>query len=352
MPQPITNVYQADMSKLMNPGSEKRQSMRGFEDQYVDLPDYIVRITHKIWEERGIGLIYNYYNHNSIVHSDYGTTHGVEPVVVSTLQYQAAFPSDRGYAEDVIWSGNDVDGFYSSHRWTNVGTNSGYSSYGPPTWRHVVRTGFADCLVRENRIYEEWLVRDGMSMLRQMGIDPKQHIAELVASGKYDWLKAEPRGEIERLRGQLPPPILPPKKSEGFEVEDFVRRSYHEIWNWRLLNQVELYYAENHIAHLPDDRELHGRTAIGYFINCMLAMFPDGAMEIDHFAALGNDQEGYRVATRWTFQGTHQGHGVYGAPTGKPIRITGMSHHHIENGHYVQEWTLFDEVALLLQLAI
>ena len=72
---------------------------------------YIVRITHKIWEERGIGLIYNYYNHNAIMHTDYGTTHGVEAVVVSTLQYQAAFPSDKGFADDVIWSGNDAEGY-------------------------------------------------------------------------------------------------------------------------------------------------------------------------------------------------------------------------------------------------
>jgi predicted ester cyclase len=352
MPQPVTNVYQADIHNLMNPGSEKRQSMRGFDDEFVDLPDYIVRITHKIWEERAIGLIYNYYNHNAIMHSDYGTTHGVEAVVVSTLQYQAAFPSDKGFADDVIWRGNDEDGFYSSHRWTNVGTHTGYSSYGAPTGRQVIRTGFADCCVRENRIYEEWVVRDGSSMLRQMGIDPKQYVADLVKTGAYDWMRAEPHGDIERLRGQLPPPIMPPKQSEGFDVQDFVRRSYHEIWNWRLINQVEAYYAENHVAHLPDDRELHGRADIAYFITCMLAMFPDGAMEIDHFAALGNDAEGYRVAIRWTFQGTHQGHGIYGAPTNKRIRMTGISHHHIENGQYVQEWTLFDEIALLLQLAI
>lgn len=351
MPQPVTTVYEQDISKLMNPGTEKRQSLRGFEDEYVDLPDYIVRITHKIWEEHAIGLIYNYYNHNAIVHTDYGTTHGVEPVVVSTLQYQAAFHGDRGYADDVIWSGNDVDGFYSSHRWTNVGLHTGYSLYGPPTGRPVTRHGFADCLVRENRIYEEWVVRDGTGMLRQMGIDPRQHIAELVRRGNLEWMKAEPRGDIERLRGQLPPPVMPPKQSEGFDVEDLVRRSYHEIWNWRLLNKVGDYYATNYIAHLPDNRELHGRAAIAYFITCMLAMFPDGAIEIDHLAALGDNQKGYRVATRWTFQGTHEGHGIYGEPTGKPVRITGISHHHIKDGKFIQEWTLFDEVALLLQLA-
>jgi hypothetical protein len=32
-------------------GSGRRQSMRGFDEDYVDIVDYIVRCTHKIWEE-------------------------------------------------------------------------------------------------------------------------------------------------------------------------------------------------------------------------------------------------------------------------------------------------------------
>ncbi len=350
--KPITDAYQQDISKLLNPGTEKRQSMRGFDDDYVDIVDYIVRCTHKIWEEHAIGLIYTHYTHNAIVHTAYGSTHGVEHVVMTTLQSQATSANALTFADDVIWSGNDEEGFYSSHRWTTIGRNTGHSAYGPPTGRRVMGHGCAECFVRENRIIEEWLVRDTVGALRDLGLDPKQVVAELVKQGGYEWLKSEGRGDIERLRGQLPPPVMPPKKSDGFDVEDFVRRSYHEIWNWRLLNKVDAYYARNHLCHMTGQRELYGRAALGHFITSMLAMFPDGAMDIDHFAWLGNDQDGYRVATRWTFQGTHEGHGVYGAPTGKRAQIMGASHHHIKDGKFVQEWTLFGEVALMLQLAL
>jgi len=350
--QAITDAYQQDISKLMCPGSEKRQSMRGFDDDYVDIVDYIVRCTHKIWEEGAIGLIYTHYTHNCIVHTAFGTTHGVEEMVKSTLQTQAAYSNRLVFADDVIWSGNDQDGYYSSHRATSVGRNTGYTTYGPPTGRKVARHGFAECFVRENRIIEEWLVRDEVGVLRQLGLDPQQVVADLVRRGGYEWLASEGRGDIERTRGQQPPSIMPPKKSEGFEVEDFVRRSYHEIWNWRLLNKILVYYAKNHVCHMTGQRELYGRTALRHFILSMLAMFPDGAMEIDHFASLGNDHDGYRVATRWTFQGTHEGHGVYGAPTNKRVQIMGVSHHHIKDGVFVQEWTLFDEIALMLQLAL
>ena len=253
----VTNIYQQDISQFMNPGMDKRQSLRGFDDDYVDIVDYIIRCTHKIWEERAIGLIYTHYNHNAILHTDYGTTRGIEAVVTSTLQSQAAFPERRLFADDVIWSGSGQDGFYSSHRLTTSGCNTGYSSYGPPTGRQVTWLGFADCAVRENRIYEEWLVSDEIAALRQLGLDPKQVVADMVQNGLYDWMKSEPRGDIERLCGQLPPPIMSPKKSDGFDVEDFVRRSYYEILNWRLLNKIETYYAKNHIVHLPGQRELY-----------------------------------------------------------------------------------------------
>ena len=50
---------------LRQPPSEaKRQAMAGFEDTYVNIVDYIVRITHRIWEEKDIGYIYDTYSHD------------------------------------------------------------------------------------------------------------------------------------------------------------------------------------------------------------------------------------------------------------------------------------------------
>src|SRR6476661_5176804 len=133
MPLPTSDAYQQDISKLMNPGTEKRQSMRGFDDDYVDIVDYIVRCTHKIWEEKAIGLIYTHYAHNVLVHYSSGIMYGREAMVVNTLQRIAVYAERRAYADDVIWSGNERDGFYSSHRVSSVGVNTGYSEYGPPS---------------------------------------------------------------------------------------------------------------------------------------------------------------------------------------------------------------------------
>ena len=62
----VTEVPGRDISKLMAPGTEKRQGMRGFDADYVDIVDYIVRCTHKIWEEKQVGLIYTHYGYNAL----------------------------------------------------------------------------------------------------------------------------------------------------------------------------------------------------------------------------------------------------------------------------------------------
>ena len=44
--------------------------------------------------------------------------------------------------------------------------------------------------------------------------------------------------------------------------------------------------------------------------------------------------------------------GVYGEPTGNAIRIIGISHHVIKDGLIENEWSIFDEFALLKQICL
>jgi hypothetical protein len=34
--------------------------MRGYEDTFSDIIDFIVRVTHRIWEEKAIGYLYEH----------------------------------------------------------------------------------------------------------------------------------------------------------------------------------------------------------------------------------------------------------------------------------------------------
>ena len=323
----------------------RRQPLAGYDADYVDIVDYIVRCTHKIWEEKGIGLIYTHYGHNAIVHYSSGVMYGREGMVNNTLMRQAAYADRRAFADDVIWSGNERDGFYTSHRVGSMGTNTGYTEYGPPTGRKIFRWGIADCFSTENKIVEEWLMSDGVTEIRQMGYDPLE-LAHRSVLPKLPYT----HGEIDRLpTGQQAPEFLDIPSWEG-DPQGFVRAILQNTWNARLVNMIRSHYAPGHVAFVPGNRKLYGYGDYENFVITLMASFPDLAMGIDHQCVVGSAERGYRVATRFTIQGTHEGYGPYGTPTGRRIFLIGAFHHAIKNGKIVQEWAVFDEFALLKQL--
>jgi predicted ester cyclase len=352
-PQP-TLQHKGDLTQILSAdgrqddGSEL-PAMQGFAPKFRDIVDYIVKITHEIWEERGIGRLYEYYGTNMRIHTSSGDIYTRDKVIENTIQALAAYPDRRLYTDEVIWSGNDKDGYYTSHRLTHEGHNWGHTRYGPPTGKRVSYRAIADCVVQAGVIVEEWLVRDELSLLYQLGYDIHE-MARTIAQQEDDAARlVTVPAESDRLRGQLPPQPLPAAPAE-FDIAHFVKRAIHEVWNWRLLNKVDAYYSPQYICESASGRRLYGRNQFTTYVLSLLSPFPDLAVSVDHFCALPDGPDRYRTATRWTMQGSHTGPGLYGPPTGQPVRIMGISHHLVENGKFVQEWTLFDEFALLKQL--
>ncbi len=334
-------------------GTPRRQSMRGFSADYVDIVDYIVRVTHRIWEEKNVGLLYQHYAHNIAIYTTDGSTYGRDKVIAETIKSISAFPDVRIMAEEIIWSGNDVDGFHTSHRGVWMGTNTGYSNYGAPTGRRVFRRSVAHCVIRDNFIFEEWITRDELAVVWQLGFDALKLARQVAARDYAAGVKAPMpvgTGEVDRLLGQTTPEEVAPSQAEGFDVEYFVRRAIHEIWNWRMFGKVRDYYVPNYKCTTSGNRVLVGLGALQADITQKIAAFPDARMLVDHVMWMGNDQEGYRVSVRWYLQGTHQGPGFYGEPAGKRIKMMGHTHYLIENNKFVQEWTQCDEFALLKQI--
>jgi predicted ester cyclase len=178
--------------------------------------------------------------------------------------------------------------------------------------------------------------------VRQLGHDPLA-LARRTATAATAPAHA---GEVERLVGQGSPERL---DGDG-GIEAFVRRTLHEIWNWRLLDQIAASYAPGLRFHGPTDRELFGRGDYTSYVLTLLAMFPDAAHRIDDLYWMGNDDAGYSVAVRWTLDGTHRGHGPYGSPTGRRVRQWGLTQLAVREGMIVEEWTYSNEFHVLQQI--
>jgi predicted ester cyclase len=185
-------------------------------------------------------------------------------------------------------------------------------------------------------------------MIKQLGFDLREMAREFGnrASGLGDMSFGEP----ERLLGQGKPTHLPPPAAKGFDVEDFVRRACHYIWNWRLVGKIDDAYAATMRFHGPTDREFYGRGEYKSFVLSLMAMFPDLALQIDDLYWMGNDAEGYLVSVRWSLVGTHRSFGIYGPPTGRRIAMWGITQQRIQHGRVVEEWMAFNEFEVMQQI--
>lgn len=59
--------------------------MRGFDDKWRDVPDYIIGITKEIWEDRKIGSLRERYTDGLIVRSPASALVGYSYVIATTM---------------------------------------------------------------------------------------------------------------------------------------------------------------------------------------------------------------------------------------------------------------------------
>lgn len=320
--------------------------MKGFDPNFSDLPDYILKITHEIWEGRQVGAIRRYYAPNCILRTPLAITKTNEDVVRGTLETLHVFPDRRLLGEDVIWCGNEDDGFLSSHRLTSPSTHLGDGAFGTATGKPVRMRTLADCACKDNEIYEEWLVRDHAGILQQIGQETSEFAFRKVAE--------------ERERGLQPGVFTPAQDApgtyrapetwsgEGDVYVDLLRR----LWEDKDLSVIDRAYDEAvSLAH-PGNHDAHGKAPADRFWLSYLAALPDAAFSLDHMIVRTDPGRPVRCAARWSLQGKHRGHGAFGAPTGADIYVMAISHAEIIDNRIVREWVLIDELAIWRQIAI
>ena len=348
----VLQVERRDYVDLAPTTRPRRQSLRGFDPIYTDIVDYIVRCTHRIWDERDVGLIYTHYTHNAVMYTALGAIYDRETIVQDTIQRLVTFPERRGMATQVIWRGNDVDGFYTSHYVTGAGRHTQAGLYGPATGRSFNTRTVADCMVFENRIFREWMVTDSLGLVRQLGLDPdaiaEAKAREMLGHGN----EAVDIGEAGRMLGQMPPETEADTSLAHTDTEAWCLRGLHEILNCRMFGRIREMYAPNAQWHGPLMKELYGRAAILHQTLALVGVLPDCAWTPQHICSVPCEEGGEKVAVRWVMEGHHLGYGMLGAPTGHRVFVLGFTHLHVVDGRITEEWTVYDGLAMLTQVKL
>ncbi|MFT7723623.1 MAG: ester cyclase [Roseateles sp.] len=326
----------------------RQQPLAGFEDVYADFVDYIVRCTHRIWEQKDIGLCRTHYADDVVMHTLAGPSRGRESVVQGTLGALAAYADRQVIAEDVIWSEDAPALFYSSHRITSRSTLEGSDAlYGAASGAAQMATTVADCLVRENLIVEEWLFRDNARAALQMGHSP--HAVALAQA------EADQAGDPQRhaWRRQWMDRVRAARQAwpEAGHPAEGPMRMLRAAW-------VDDLYGEAAAAAVspsvevcwPTGRRGWGR---GYLIGCLVqlrAQLHDFHFNVEHWAARPLPNGEVAVALRWAGCGVHASQGGWGAASGREILVAGSSHYVLRDGRIVRDQTVFDELAVLRQV--
>jgi len=323
--------------------------MIGFDPEFRDIIDYILRITYRIWEGKQVGLCQDYYSDDCPVYTLAGYCEGAEIVTQNTIKTLAGFPDRTLHADNIIWGGNDEEGYHTSHLICTNMTNLGPSEFGDATGKRAQIQVIAHCVCKDNRIIEEWLVRDNYSLAEQLGIDPKAYAIEMAKKpldedGAFaQWLSSEHQrvSQQNRQRAEYP--------QQG-NSEAFITAALQNIWNARLLGDTNLLYTENARLHASARSDLEGVADITQFYIEILGSIADAKVTFDYVCSNSMIKTDQHIAVRWTLAGTHNGASLWGQATGAPLLILGESQYRVVDGKVVEEWLVFDELAVMTQV--
>ena len=312
---------------------------------YGTVPDFIYGITREIWEERGIGAgLQRYYAADVVLRAATGMTTSRSGVVAQTLQTLHQFPDRQLVGEDVIWAAIDERSFVSSHRLSSVMRHTGNGALGVATGRVVRSRILAECCVRDGVVTEEWLVRDQAAFAHCLGVSPSELALEMVRSEMQQGRPAQFFVPAHDVTGSFQPEV---------QADPLVARvvaGLARIWDGKETAAIRDLYFHGAALHAPGGTLRMGHGDIDTFVLGYLASFPDARFAV-HSARVNRDAERpVRIALRWSLDGTHSGHGHFGAPSGAPVHVMGMSHLELTQGRVMAEYLVTDEVAVWKQI--
>ena len=117
-----------------------------------------------------------------------------------------------------------------------------------------------------------------------------------------------------------------------------VHRWFEEVWNHSRRETIFELLAEGSVLH-DGAHDLHGPEEFANFHDKLRSQFSEF-----RFTPLVTVAEDSRVCLHWSATLVH-------TATRKPLRITGTSVVHIENGQFVEGWQNWDAAALQAQLS-
>lgn len=317
--------------------------MLGFDPEFRSYPDYLLHVGHAIWDARGLATAARKFMHHQLIRrSPQSIGFGPDSEANEAATTLRLFPNLEQLSEDILWTGTPQRGFLGSQRILCKGNYQNSGKYGAASGQAVSYRMIVDSYAKTNKISDQWLVQDTGAILHQLGVDlPK-------------W--------VEDIKPFVDPELAPftPQKDE---IGPYTSAGDPSEWGEvqrKILTGIMS--GDGGIIRAQYDRACEmaypgGKTASGWadaeaFWFGLRGALPDAKFKIHHVIGAEDALMPARAAVRWSLTGKHDGWGNLGAPSGAELHVMGITHVEFGPQGLRREWTLYDEAAIALQIAM
>ncbi len=265
--------------------------------------DIVMGSYERLWNQHNIDLAEEFYHPDYLSHDPHlPEFRGVEGFRQLAGLYMTAFPDLHFDVQEIISEGDIV-----ASRYLFTGTHTGYMGDIPPTGKEVALPGLLIQRIADGKITEDWLGRDSLGSLQQLGL--------MAAAG------------------------------DAMANKKIVLGAYDKVWNQHDLDAAAEFYHPDYVVYDPHTPEFRGVEGFREFAGAFMAAFPDNHMAVDAIIS-----EGDLVISRYTFTGTHTGPLGDIPATGKHITVSGLVMQRIKDGKIAEDWPARDVLGMMLQL--
>jgi len=126
-----------------------------------------------------------------------------------------------------------------------------------------------------------------------------------------------------------------------------MKRWYREVWRERNNDTIHELLASDARLHgqAGPEEEIQGPEEFVAFAEGIRNAFPDTEVTVEDIFAIDD-----KVAVRWIATGTHTGNGLGVPPSGRRVRVSGITLARIVNGKVVEGWDNWDRLGMLEQI--
>jgi hypothetical protein len=347
--QSASDAAATSIDRRYNAGVPRERDRDHFlDDGEFDVVRFILQTTNEVWDQQRFERIRDYFAEEFVSYGAQGREFGdLDELYAYALPRTSAFPDTKVFVDDLLWVGDEEQGFKTSHSFTVTGTNTGSSEYGPPTGKRLRLTGIANCTVE--RVDGQWQYTEERAEDDQFAIHractpgdagtyPDVPAPADVEDGSdttdsHESTAAEngpatgtPVGERASTEEATPSVVVGPgvdRDAEGFDPVDHLRGLVDDLWNDHSVGRIDDYYAEDVVVEAASGRRLRDTAELRAEVLERLSAFPDLEVTVDEVLVVARNG-GYDTSVAYTATGTHAAPSKYGSTDGRQITFTGI----------------------------